>query len=79
VELPQTLFDTSRKIKHWIGKRRFVRWVFAKVWAHRLIGWQGKSDTVVRVRGWKSALIDKDGGSRQGVSFVVNIGPFTFD
>jgi hypothetical protein len=68
-----------RKIKHWLGRTRLVRWVFAKVWAHRLIGWQGKYDTVVRVRGWKSALIDSAGGSRQGISFVVKIGPFTFD
>jgi hypothetical protein len=79
VEYLQTLSDTSRKIKRWIGKRRFVRWVFAKVWAHRLIGWQGKSDKVVIVLGWKSALIDKGGGGRQGISFVVKIGPWEID
>ena len=67
------------KIKRKIGKLKVVRWIFAKVWAHRLIGWQGKSDTVVRVLGWKTASIDKAGGGRQCISFVVEIGPFTFD
>lgn len=67
------------KIKRTIGRLRIVRWVFSKVWAHRLIGWQGKRDKVVCVLGWKTASIDKAGGGRQWISFVVEIGPFTID
>lgn len=79
MEYSQALSQISYKVKRKIGKLRFVRWLFAKVWAHRLIGWRGKSDTVVCVLGWKTASIDKAGGGRQWISFVVKIGSWEFD
>jgi hypothetical protein len=43
-----------------------MNWLFSKVWAHRL----GDKDVVVRVKGWRTALIDKDGYTRMTITYM---------
>lgn len=46
-------------------------WLFSKVWKRRLLDtWTKKPCKVVKVRGWKSALIDRPCGSRETVTFI---------
>ena len=44
---------------------KFIIWIFSIVWHNRLRdGWTGKQNKVIKVTGWRSALIDTPYGQR---------------
>jgi hypothetical protein len=46
--------------------------IFAYVWYNRLTDWHtGKQSKVIKVRGWRSALIDTPSGQRMGIMFCL--------
>ena len=42
--------------------------LFAWFWRNRLIDWRGGPETVVKVKGWRTALVDSC-GQRKTVTF----------
>ena len=50
---------------------RTVHWLFTQLWAHRLTDdWTGKPCTVVRIKGWRKALVRTPGGNRYTVEWL---------
>jgi len=49
-----------------------LRYIFAIVWKKRLYDYHtGKQSKVIKVKGWKSALIDTPSGQRMGIMFCL--------
>ena len=44
--------------------------VFSWVWRKRLIDWNGNSRRVIKIKGWRTALVDTTNNGRETVTFL---------
>ena len=49
----------------------WLLWIFTQLWAHRLQDtWTGKPDRVVKIKGWRTALVETATGQRYTVEWL---------
>ena len=61
--------ETTTK-RHAVGRLldRFVIWFWTVAWKRWLVDRKGNRMTVVKVKGWRTAIVDSKGGSRKTIS-----------
>ncbi len=58
----------------WLSMHPWTLWLFTLFWAHRLVEGNparpGKRARVIRVKSWRTALIETSGGQRCAVTYL---------